>query len=328
MFDLIAGFPQQLEHALQLADAIKLQHKQTDIANIVVSGLGGSGIGGHAVIELVAEELKIPLVVNNSYSLPNFVNNKTLIILSSYSGNTEETVAVAKAVKQKVLEGICITSGGRLKELAEEYNWNYILIPSGMPPRCGFGYSVVFQLTVLAQSNLISNSFQNKIKAAAALLHAEQENIKEQAQQIAAQTKHKFLALFADQWFHSLVVRAKQQFNENSKSLCWANVFPEMNHNELVAWRGNRNNISILFFRSSWEHIRNSHRIAFSKEIIRATGADVIELTAKGDSHIEQYFYHTHLVDWISFYLAEQQQFDPMEIEVLNKLKSHLAAIQ
>lgn len=328
MFDLIAGFPQQLEHALQLAEEVKLQNKKFDFSNIVVSGLGGSGIGGHAVIELAAEELKIPLVVNNSYTLPNFVDEKSLVILSSYSGNTEETIAVAKAVKQRGLQGTCITSGGKLRELAEEYHWDYILIPSGMPPRCGFGYSVVFQMSVLEKHHLISNAYKDKLKVAATLLKAEQENIKQQAKEVAVRIKDKFLALFADQWFHSLVVRAKQQFNENSKSLCWANVFPEMNHNELVAWRGNRNNISILFFRSSWEHIRNTHRIAFSKEIIRATEADIVELSAKGDSHFEQYFYHTHLVDWISFYLAEQQQFDPMEIEVLNKLKSHLAAIQ
>ncbi len=269
MFDLIESFPRQLVDAVALANAVNLKKKLPAISNIVVSGLGGSGIGGHAVIELVADELNVPLVVNNSYVLPHFAGKETLIILSSYSGNTEETVAVAKAVKEKGLTAICITSGGT----------------------------------------------------------TEQKNIQELAKNTALQLKNKLFALFADQGFHSLVVRAKQQFNENSKSLCWANVFPEMNHNELVAWRGAKGEISVVVFRSNWENARNKHRIAFSKEVIAQTGAAVVELFAKGNSSFEQYFYHTHLTDWISFYLAEQQQYDPMEIEVLNKLKAHLAAI-
>ncbi|MBX2902246.1 MAG: bifunctional phosphoglucose/phosphomannose isomerase [Chitinophagales bacterium] len=327
MFDLIESFPRQLVDAVALANAVNLKKKLPAISNIVVSGLGGSGIGGHAVIELVADELNVPLVVNNSYVLPHFAGKETLIILSSYSGNTEETVAVAKAVKEKGLTAICITSGGKLKELAEHYGWDYLLIPSGMPPRCGFGYSVVFQLALLEQYGLISSTFKTKVQQAATLLTTEQKNIQELAKNTALQLKNKLFALFADQGFHSLVVRAKQQFNENSKSLCWANVFPEMNHNELVAWRGAKGEISVVVFRSNWENARNKHRIAFSKEVIAQTGAAVVELFAKGNSSFEQYFYHTHLTDWISFYLAEQQQYDPMEIEVLNKLKAHLAAI-
>jgi glucose/mannose-6-phosphate isomerase len=328
MFDLIEGFPRQLLHAIELTRSFQLKKHRHQIHNIIISGLGGSGIGGHAVIELAAKELQVPVVVNNSYHLPHFASQHTLIVLSSYSGNTEEIIHVGKEVKAKHLEAICITSGGKLKELADSFGWQSLLIPPGMPPRAGFGYSVLFQLFIFQQQGLISSEFVSKAQITADLLTREQQEIKNLAQQVAANVKHKFIALFADQWFHSLVVRAKQQLNENSKSLCWANVFPEMNHNELVAWRGNKENLSILFFRSTWENQRNQHRIAFSKEIIKGTGADVIELFAKGNSHFEQYFYHTHLTDWISFYLAEQQQFDPMEIDVLNQLKTYLSSIQ
>lgn len=328
MFDLIEGFPKQLEHALELAKKIDLKETRHQIKNIVINGLGGSGIGGYAVNELVADELRVPLIVNGSYTLPNFVSEETLIILSSYSGNTEEIVSLAKVIKEKKYTAVCITSGGTLKEIADEFGWSSILIPKGMPPRCGFGYSVIFQLAVLEKYQLISPVFKAKILSASQLLAKEQTDIKEIAKRIVPKLKEKLIGLFADQWFYSLVVRAKQQLNENSKSLCWANVFPEMNHNELVAWRGNREKLAVLFFRSSWENIRNTHRIAFSKEVIKATNAEVFELVAKGNSQLEQYFYLVHLADWLSFYLAEQQQYNPMEIEVLNKLKAHLSSIQ
>lgn len=328
MFDLIEGFPRQLEHAVEISHTVKLNTTSNPIKNILVSGLGGSGIGACAVAELVTTELNIPLIANNSYTLPKFVNNETLIILSSYSGNTEETVAVAKAVKEKGLTAICITSGGKLQQLAEEFSWDCILIPSGMPPRTCFGYSVILQLCVLNQFGLISNEFKKEAQSTALLLKKEQENMQQSAIQFASALNGKIFALFADQCFQSLVVRAKQQFNENSKSLCWANVFPEFNHNELVAWRGNRSNVPVLLFRSNYEYQRNQLRMAFSKEVIENTGADILEIEAKGNTIFEQYFYHIHLVDWMSFYLAELQHFNPMEIDVLNKLKAHLASIQ
>lgn len=327
MFDLIEGFPRQLEHAVEITNAVKLNITSNSIKNILVSGLGGSGIGGCAVAELVSAELKIPLIANNSYTLPKFVNNETLVILSSYSGNTEETLAVAFAAKEKGLKAVCITSGGKLQKLAQEFGWDCILIPSGMPPRTCFGYSVVFQLFVLNQFGLISNSFKKEVESTVLLLKNEQENIRQTAKNFTSTLNGKTFALFADQCFQSLVVRAKQQFNENSKSLCWASVFPEMNHNELVAWRGNKNDIPVLLFRSNYEYQRNQLRITFSKEVIESTGAPIIEIHAKGNTVFEQYFYHTHLVDWTSFYLAELQHFNPMEIDVLIKLKAHLANI-
>ncbi|MCS6819683.1 MAG: bifunctional phosphoglucose/phosphomannose isomerase [Chitinophagales bacterium] len=328
MIELIERFPQQLRHATQLLSEYQIYPVVNLPKNVIVSGLGGSGIGGHAIIELCADELKVPVVVNNSYTLPNFASSDTLILLSSYSGNTEETLSVAQQTYQKGLKAICITSGGSLASFARDVGWQVLFIPSGMPPRCGFGYSVMFQLHTLHAHHLISDSFDNKASDTADMLEREQDEIKVLAQQIALKLHNRFFAIFADQWFHSLVIRAKQQFNENSKSLCWANVFPEMNHNELVAWRGSKENISILIFRSSLENERNKHRIAFTKEVIHATGAEIIEVFAKGKNHFEQYFFHVHLTDWISYYLAKQQNFDPMEIEVLNKLKAHLASIK
>jgi glucose/mannose-6-phosphate isomerase len=327
MLELIQSFPQQLSKAVDLLSKFHIKKSGAPIQNILISGLGGSGIGGHAVIELCASELKVPVVVNNSYELPSFVNANTLVILSSYSGNTEEVLFVGEALKSKGLTAVCITAGGKLQQFAERNNWDCLLIPAGFPPRTCFGYSVLFQLHVLEQHGLISNKYITEAANTALLLASEQNAMQQIAKDAAQKLNNKIFGIFADQWFHSLTVRSKQQFNENSKSLCWANVFPEMNHNELVAWRGNKDILSILLYRSRLEHPRNTHRLNFSREVIAATGCEVIELEAIGTSHFQQYFYFTHLSDWVSFYLAELQHFDPMEIDVLNKLKAHLATI-
>ncbi len=325
MLELIQSFPQQLSKAADLLSKFQIQKSNLPVQNILISGLGGSGIGGHAVIELCASELKVPVVVNNSYELPGFVNENTLVILSSYSGNTEEVLYVGETLKSKGLNAVCITAGGKLQQMAARNNWDCLLIPAGFPPRTCFGYSVLFQLFVLEQNGLISKNYLHENLSTIQLLEKEQNAIREIAKAVAQKLNNKIFGIFADQWFHSLTVRSKQQFNENSKSLCWANVFPEMNHNELVAWRGNKDLLSILLFRSKLEHPRNTHRLNFSKEVIAATGCEVIELEAAGSTHFQQYFYFSHLSDWISFYLAELQNFDPMEIDVLNKLKAHLA---
>ena len=325
MLELIKSFPQQLSKAVDLISKFQIKKSNKPIQNILICGLGGSGIGGHAVIELCSSELKVPVVVNNSYDLPSFVTENTLVILSSYSGNTEEILYVGESLKSKGFSAVCITSGGKLQQMATLNNWDCLLIPAGFPPRTCFGYSVLFQLSVLQQNDLISKNYLDETLNTIQLLEKEQSAIQEIAKVAAQKLNNKLFGIFADQWFHSLTVRSKQQFNENSKSLCWANVFPELNHNELVAWRGKKDLLSILLFRSKLEHPRNTHRVNFSKEVIAATGCEVIELDAVGNSHFQQYFYFIHLTDWISFYLAELQHYDPMEIDVLNKLKAHLA---
>jgi glucose/mannose-6-phosphate isomerase len=325
MLELIQSFPQQLSKAVELLSRIQIRKSNQPVQNILISGLGGSGIGGHAVIELCASELKVPVVVNNSYDLPSFVTENTLAILSSYSGNTEEVLFVGESLKSKGINAVCITAGGKLQQIAERNNWDCLLIPSGFPPRTCFGYSVLFQLFVLEQNGLISKKYLTENLNTVELLEKEQTAIQDKAKAVAKKLNNKIFGIFADQWFHSLTVRSKQQFNENSKSLCWANVFPEMNHNELVAWRGKKDLLSILLYRSKLEHPRKTHRLNFSREIIAATGCEVIELDAVGSTHFQQYFYFTHLSDWISFYLAELQNYDPMEIDVLIKLKAHLA---
>ncbi|HWB63145.1 MAG TPA: bifunctional phosphoglucose/phosphomannose isomerase [Chitinophagales bacterium] len=328
MYQLIKDFPAQINAALEIGEKAVFNTKFTSpIKNIVVSGLGGSGIGGNLLAELLRDELKVPVVVNKGYTLPAFIDNSTLLILCSYSGNTEETVTCANLAAQNKWNPICITSGGKLADIAVKNNFDLITIPSGFPPRACLGYSIVGLFYVLNHFGLIGDSFKAAYKKVANLLQAEQADIMKGAEALAADLKGKVMIVYADEKYDSVAVRIKQQFNENSKSHSWVNVFPEVNHNELVGWRRDYPSLAIVVLRADDEYKRNTYRIEFTEGVIKKTGNSLHEIKAKGADTFEKHFYLIHWGDWLSYYLAVGQGFDPMEIEVLTALKHHMSSI-
>jgi len=151
MKTLVEGFTKQLKEALDIANSAFLTNK-INIQNIVVTGLGGSGIGGTILSELIQSECQVPIIINKDYFLPEFVNSNSLVIISSYSGNTEETLSAMKHAIDKNAQIVCITSGGRVKAIADQYKYDTIIIPGGHPPRSCIGYSLV-QLIKIIQFN-------------------------------------------------------------------------------------------------------------------------------------------------------------------------------
>jgi glucose/mannose-6-phosphate isomerase len=328
MFELIKDFPAQLLTALEIGEKAALKNKAGKAySNILVSGLGGSGIGGNLLAELLRDDLTIPVIVNKGYSLPAFVDESTLIILCSYSGNTEETVSVAKQVLAKGLKATCITSGGKLEQIANENLLDVIKIPGGFPPRACLGYSFVQLLFVLHYNGLIDDSFKQKVKQTAALLSSEQEAIIAEYEAMASKIAGKILIAYAEDKYESVALRFKQQVNENGKMHCWYNVVPEMNHNELVGWRVSNDKLAVIIFRTLEEYKRNGARLEFSKEVISKRTGDVFEIHAKGANAFEKHFYLIHLGDWLTYYLAKAGGYDAMEIDVLNTLKAHMGSI-
>ncbi|CAN5446152.1 bifunctional phosphoglucose/phosphomannose isomerase [soil metagenome] len=325
MDKLVAGFADQLREAIEIGRAVHLRPAVTEIRNIVVTGLGGSGIGGNLVSELANKELRVPFVVNKDYSLPHYVNENTLVICCSYSGNTEETLAAFSDALKANAHIICITSGGKLVELAKQYNLDHILIPGGNPPRACLGYSSVQLLFVLKQMGLISGKFEDDLDATIALLEREQDYIRSLAKEIAARLFNRIPVLYAVAEMESVAVRIRQQINENAKMLCWHHVVPEMNHNELVGWRNKIGNWAPIFLRSREDYERNQQRIEINKSIIAEHADHVLEIYAKGESHTERAYYLIHLGDWVSVYLAELNGVDAVEVKVIDFLKNELA---
>lgn len=325
MKDYISDFSNHLIEAMKIGENKTLKNKNLNINNVLIAGLGGSGIGGSIIADVFAPQINIPILISKDYSIPNFVNKNTLVIASSYSGNTEETIyAVKKALKMNA-EVAIITSGGMLKEIAEKNNLNKIYIPGGHPPRAMFGYSFTQLFYLLNHYNVIDLSFVAEFKKSISLLVKNEKNIKDDALVLAKNLYKKTPVIYVAHGFEGVATRFRQQLNENSKMLCWHHVIPEMNHNELLGWRVNVDNLAVVFFRNELDNKRNKIRIEINKEVVKKHTKDVYEVISRGDSVIQNTLYHIHFGDWVSWYLSELNDVDAIEIDVINYLKKELA---
>ncbi|MES2798800.1 MAG: bifunctional phosphoglucose/phosphomannose isomerase [Bacteroidota bacterium] len=328
MDKLIAAFPDNIREALDIASAIKLQKPTHEIRSILITGMGGSGIGGKIVSQWIQDEISVPVTLINDYNLPHFVNEYTLVIGSSYSGGTEETLISLEKAKQQGAHIICICSGGEIEQFCLQNNYDCIIIPGGKPPRTQLAYSVVQQVNIYSQLGFISNERLSHIKNSVALIEDNCVEIKEKAKELAHFLEKKVGIFYSASRYEGVAIRARQQFEENAKYLCWHHVIPEMNHNELVGWGGGDDRFAVVFIQTNDYIPRNQRRYEITKNIVSQKTAHVAEIIAKGENPIERSFYLIHLVDWSSFYLSEINAVDPMDIDVIYYLKGELAKFQ
>ena len=236
MKELIEAFPDNIKEAINIAESTNLKRPKNDIKNIVMCGLGGSGIGAKMVANWLMDEIKLPVTLVNDYTIPAFVNENTLVIGSSYSGNTEETTIAIDEAKSRGSHIICICSGGKLKTFCEENAYDCIIVPGGNPPRSALAYSVIQLLHIFAELGFVSHEHKASMLKGGDLILKEKESIHKLAQEMASHLFKKVGIYYAEAKYEGVIVRARQQFNENSKYLGWHHVIPEMNHNELVGW--------------------------------------------------------------------------------------------
>lgn len=322
MRELIAAFPTQLGEALALEIMPKAEPSLA-IANVLICGMGGSAFGGELVKMWTRDSLNVPIQINRGYSLPKYVSEETLAIISSYSGNTEETLEAMRSVGRA--QTVCIASGGEATELAESSGYSLIRLPTGLPPRAALAYSAVAQMIALEGAGLIDGAFRNEVTNTAHLIAADQQDTEARAASVALQLAGKLVAIYAPDDLEAVAIRLRQQLAENAKVLSWNSVIPEMNHNELVGWRGVHKDVAAVFLRWEGEHERTKLRISFTKELLHERADSIIEIEAKGDSRIGQSLYLVHLVDWISQLMGEQTGLDTMEVKEIDDLKKHLA---
>jgi glucose/mannose-6-phosphate isomerase len=327
MRQLIENFPAQLREALEIGAKATFSKPAKKIKNILITGLGGSGIGGTIAAEIVSNECPVPIIVNKDYFLPAFVNEETLVIICSYSGNTEETVQAFKAALKHKAMIACITSGGKIAEMAKKENCNLILIPAGMPPRACLGYSLVQIFYILHHYEMISDSFRKNFTDSITLLEKEKDNILSEANKLGEFFSGKIPVIYSVDGYNGVATRFRQQINENSKMLCWHNILPEMNHNELVGWAEKNHNLAVIILRNKTDYSRTQARLEISKEVFKKYTPHVVECWSKGNSHIERAMYLIHLTDFVSVILADKKKIDAMEVDIINHLKGELAKI-
>lgn len=324
MKKLIENFQNQLTQAIEIANNAVLSPKNP-IQNIVVTGLGGSGIGGTIISELVSDTCPVPILVNKDYFLPAFVNGSSLVIISSYSGNTEETLQAMQQAIEKKAQVVCVTSGGKVEELAKIHKFDVIKIPGGMPPRSCIGYSLIQLIKIITFYKFAPASLLSDAKKGIELLNTENSSIKTLAQDIAKKLLNKTPIIYSLGSCEGVSVRFRQQVNENSKMLCWHHVFPEMNHNELVGWTTRNENNIVVTFKTTFDYARTVKRYEVCKPVFEKYCAGIVEISAKGASRLEQYLYLINIGDWISLYLAELKNVDPVEVNIIDHLKKELS---
>jgi glucose/mannose-6-phosphate isomerase len=327
MKELIEGFSKQIEKGIEIFSNNLPKEVHKKYSNVVISGLGGSGIGGTIIRDLSSTFSTIPVIVNKEYSIPAFVGPETLFIASSYSGDTEETIAATQLAIDKKANIICITSGGKLAEMAKANHLGLLLIPGGSPPRANLGYSLTQLISIFSAAGLLPKETSVSLQSMIGFLDKNEKSIREKASSLAHQLYKKRVIIYSDATHEGVSVRFRQQLNENSKMLCWHHVIPEMNHNELVGWTEKADDYAVVFIRNHSDHARNQVRMDINKGIVSEYTPTVIEIWGEGSNEVEKMFYIIHLVDWISYFLAELKGVDIMDIKVIDFLKKKLSEI-
>jgi glucose/mannose-6-phosphate isomerase len=328
MKNFIEGFGAQLAQALEIANAAVITPKQTDIRNIMVSGLGGSAFGAEITKNYIAAACSVPLTIGREYTIPAYVGKHTLFIACSYSGNTEETLSAFAMAEAQGAEIVCITSGGKLAEHAKAKGYNCITIPGGYPPRSAAGFAVVQQLRMLEAYGLIAD-FRADLADAQNIIATFGEDDHTAAKALAASLKGKFPVVYTSGEMESVAIRWRQQIEENSKQLISHHVIPEMNHNELVGWHFPTEIMPSMFaiFLGGVMHPRVAVRFELNKKTIEKHTPNTYILEPKGETHLGKIFYHLHFGDWVSLYLAYENDIDPNPVHVIDELKNALAKV-
>lgn len=328
MDELISRFAEQLTEAMQIGEAAEITPHHLPVHKVYVAGLGGSGIGANFVQDFIREECPIPYIVGKGYSIPKFLDENTLAICSSYSGNTEETLSAYDQMLNTGAKVVIISSGGKLIEEAKKRKLDYIQVPGNWPsPRACLGYSIVQQLYVMYRLGFISDKFVGELKSSIDLVKYDQEDIKASAKKVADRIHDKIPIIYTTDRSEAVAVRLRQQINENAKMLCWHHVIPEMNHNELVGWTEKHDDKAVIYLRNQDDYKRNQVRIKINQEIISKYTDTIIDIYSKGNSLIEKSIYLVNLGDWISWYLSVQKGADAIEIDVIDYLKSELSKV-
>jgi glucose/mannose-6-phosphate isomerase len=334
MYDLLANFPHQVEEAVAIGTNTPLTVPARGIDAVVLCGLGGSAIGGDLLRSYLADEMKVPFLVNRHYTLPAFVGPRTLVVISSYSGNTEETNAAHRIARKRRARLLCISSNGTTEQLARKAKSGFIKIPGGLPPRAALGYSFFPLLIALQRLGVVRNK-RREIRETLALLRTLAQRYAapegNPALDLAAQLKHRVAVLYSGpERFDAVNVRWRGQIAENGKSLAFGHVVPEMNHNELVGWsvlREQMREMQVLLLRDRADHPRVKIRMDISRQILAGYTDHIAEVWSEGHSPLARMFSLIHLGDWVSLYLAVLHQVDPTPVEVITRLKNELARI-
>jgi glucose/mannose-6-phosphate isomerase len=309
--------------------------KAKAIRNMVVSGVGGSAIGGDILRTLIWKNAKFSFVVNRDYALPGWVGKDTLVICSSYSGNTEETLSIFRQALSKKTPLLIVSAGGELLAQAKKRKLAFCEVPGGLPPRSALGYSFITLLTALECTGLLPSYEEDFQEAMGLLVELSQRYgaltpfARNPAKQLAQFLFGKLPVVYAGQdHLDTVALRWKCQLNENAKQIALMNVVPEMNHNEILGFSRaeafTKKTAVVLLRHPQGDHPQIKRRFDILRGILKSKTSGVREVAAQGKSLMAQMLSVVYLGDFVSLYLAYLKKLDPTPIELIDRLKSQL----
>jgi glucose/mannose-6-phosphate isomerase len=317
MKEIIKKYSEICLNAIEIAEKTKLPEYKFD--KIVVLGMGGSAAGGYLLKDLLGST--IPIEVSSRYKLPKYINKNTLIFCVSYSGNTEETLSQFVDAVEKNCKIIAITSNGKLKEWCEKLKTPHIEIPTGYLPREAFPY-LFFPMIIYLQKLQIVN-IRKDIGETIDIL----KKIRlEEFDSLAESLNNSIVVIYGSDEFLGVAKRIKNQLNENAKTLAKYELFPELNHNEIVGYQTGKldKNLFVIFLRDKNEREEMRVRIEITKELIRNNVKGIGEIWAFGESKLAKILSLVYVGDYLSYRLAELKGVNPDETEYIDILKKEL----
>ncbi|RMF62825.1 MAG: bifunctional phosphoglucose/phosphomannose isomerase [Calditrichaeota bacterium] len=332
MLERVLRFSEQLRHAQEIAQGTEVRLERSRIRNVCICGMGGSAIGGDLVRSFSADQLSVPVVVNRDYTVPNFVDEGTLAVVSSYSGNTEETLSAYEQVCQRRAQVVCITSGGTLGEQAGRNGHPVFVIPGGFPPRSALGYLTVPLLYALHYAGLLVDPSPQVAEAVSLLAELNEEYGPDAEANLAKELSlhlHGSVPLIyaAAARVDAVALRWKGQLAENAEMLAFCNSFPELTHNEIMGWGPNREvnqRFRVVYLKDRQDHPQVVKRMALAREVFEPQAGSVFEVRSRGESLFARIFSLIFLGDMVSLYLAVLNGVDPTPVKHIESMKRRL----
>jgi glucose/mannose-6-phosphate isomerase len=332
----LAAYGEHWADATAIGEAFELDRSVLGARQIVWTGMGGSAIGGDVLRAVAGEHLNVPMSINRDYHLPKFVDEDTLVIAASYSGNTEETLAAVAEARERGAKLLGIATGGELHDVFVKSGMPFITIPGGMQPRVGLIF--LFAPLLIALSRLeyidweaIADAHAETGAAFAGLIAEYQQEEENPALDLAEGLHHLLPVVYASNHLEAILVRWRAQINENAKTLAFFHVLPEMNHNEIVGWYHPTDVLKrthVVFLRDTDEAPRMSTRLEITEQMLRDEGCakKVSVHWSRGESRMARLFSLIVFGDFMSYYLALVNGADPSPVDRITRFKDTLSA--
>jgi glucose/mannose-6-phosphate isomerase len=332
MWSATAALPEQVESAVSAARGLKDLPTHERVENVVVLGMGGSGIAGDVLVAVAAPFMSVPVTVVKGYEPPDYVGTGSLVFAMSFSGNTEETLEAAAGAYEAGASMIVVAGGGALVRLAGEWDVPVVPVPTSIPqPRAALGAMAIPPLVLLEEIGLFPGALQWVDQAVDQLRVRRDELIRPES--LAQELAHRIgrtipLVHSSGDLGAAAALRWKAQVNENAKAPAFFNVYPELCHNEIAGWGCNgdvtRQVITLVNLRHDAEHPQVLRRFDIVAEILREVVADILEVRAEGEGDLAQLLDLILIGDFVSLHLAAHEGIDPGPVPVLVELKERL----